>query len=106
MIPLQHFKSLSPSEKKQYLRWIVENIESQTNQVLMMCKKLLITIEDPSEKLLLYIYQTIFSQITSTRIETQKAIQKKHETLIKSINHQEIRDQQKAENILAKINNF
>ena len=69
----------------------------------MMCKKLFTTIGDPSEKLLLYIHETIFDQITNTHIETQDTIQKKHKILIKNINTQEITDQQETESILAKI---
>ena len=106
MIPLDYFKSLSLLEKKQHLQWIVGNIESENNQILMMCKKLLTCIEHPSEKLLLHIYQTIFNQITNIHIEEQKNMQEKYKTFIKNINNQENIDQEDAENILKEINNF
>ncbi len=106
MIPLQQFQSLSSEEQKTYLVSLVWDIETETNQELLVCQRLLQVIESPSSQVLQYIYDIIAGQLQGFQeFQEQERAEYtfKVSTLLEHIHQQELADKADVDAILSDI---
>jgi hypothetical protein len=101
MLTLETFQSLSLSQQRDTLVSLIGDIETTTNKQLLVCQKLLAVIQEPTEKLLIYIYEVIQEQLNIYTDIKQKSSQASFDELKAYISHQEFLEKSQAEEILS-----
>ncbi len=100
MLSLTIFQSLTISQKYDTLVNLIGDIETTTNKQLLVCQKLIQVVTQPSEKLLIYIYEVILEQLNEYKDNKQKSSQSHFEALKVYISSQEFLEKAEAEEIL------
>jgi len=103
MISLQQFQRLSPEEQKNYLVSLIGDIETDTNQELLVCQRLLQVIEYPSSQTLQYIFDIIAGQLQGFHEQECATYNNKMSTLLEHIRQQELADKADVDAILSDI---
>lgn len=103
MITLQQFQNLSVEEQKNYLVSLIGDIETETNQELLVCQRLLKVVEEPSSEMLVYIFEIIEGQLQGFQAQEQADHRNKVSILLEHIRQQEAVDQADVDAILSDI---
>ncbi|MDR0651061.1 MAG: hypothetical protein LBG59_06835 [Candidatus Peribacteria bacterium] len=103
MLPRQQFLNVSPEEQKKYLVSLIGDIETETNQELLICQRLLQIIESPSSETLQYIYDIIAGQLQGFHEQERAEHSQKVSTLLEHIRQQEETDKADVDNLLSDI---
>jgi hypothetical protein len=99
MVTHQQFQTLSQQEQKEYLISLIGDIETETNQALLLCQKLLDSIELPSLQLLDYIFAVIEGQLQQKVEDNQERLA----ILTSYIKEQSDKDAENAEAVLSEL---
>jgi phytoene/squalene synthetase len=100
MIHLQQFQQISPQEQKKYLVSLIGDIETTTNQELLLCQRLLLSIDEPSSKTLQYIFGIIAGQLQEFQGQENEKQQHKVKDLLDHIHQQEEIDKEEINTLL------
>ena len=103
MITQQQFQNLSLEEQKNYLVSLIGDIQTETNQELLICQRLLKVIEKPSQQTLQYIYDIIAGQLQEFHTWERAEYTRKVSTLLEHIHQQEEADKAEVDAILSDI---
>ncbi|MDR0607748.1 MAG: hypothetical protein LBG52_05395 [Candidatus Peribacteria bacterium] len=103
MISLQQFQSVSTKEQKQYLISLIGDIETETNQELLVCQRLLQVIDQPSAKTLQYIFEIITGQLQGFHEQERATHTHNVSTLLEHIRQQEEADKTDVDALLSDI---
>lgn len=103
MIQKRRFLSLSKKEQYQLLRGYIGDIPTDTNKALMLCQRLLAVIEDPSTKLLEYIFDVVDEQLQEHTGDITTGQQEKTRHLLEYIRTQESKDKETTDTILDQL---
>ena len=103
MIPLQQFQQATPEEQKRYLVSLIGDIETETNQELLVCQRLLQVIEEPSSETLQYIFDIIAGQLQGFQEQERAEHTHKVSALLEHIRQQEEADKADVDAILLGI---
>ncbi len=85
MIKKEELLKLSLKEQKDYILGLVKDIETSENKVLISCRKLLFLIKEPSQKLILYIFNIIDKKVKQCHIMESEKKQKNIKDILKKI---------------------
>jgi len=106
MISQTKFISYSFSDKYAYLSHILSMVETKSNKSLLLCQKLLSLIEQPSDKLLNYIFDVIHNQTKQYKKNEEDAMiirMNRHTKLIQDAENKELWEEMDIDHILENI---
>jgi hypothetical protein len=103
MISSTQFQTLSLDKQKEYLLSLIGDIQTESNQELLVCQRLLAVIPNPSSQTLHYIFDSIEGQLQEFH-EQEHAEHSHHiKTLLTHISQQEEADKADVDAILSDI---
>ncbi|MDR2540788.1 MAG: hypothetical protein LBD11_03215 [Candidatus Peribacteria bacterium] len=103
MISFQQFQSLSEDKQKEFLVSLIGDIETESNEELLICQRLLSVIDHPSSKTLQYIFDIIAGQLQGFQEQERAEHTHKVSTLLEHIRQQEEADKADVDSILSDI---
>ncbi len=103
MIAKKQFITLSPEQQKEFLANLIGEIETEKNQELLLCQRLLEAIPSPSGQVLEYIYDIIDGQLQGYHTKQATQQTEKITALLEHIRQEEALEKEDVEKILLSI---